>query len=121
MAAVAITGATTGPQTCSKTCVASGTGPDWTIEAERGGWTFRADGQAPLVVLPGAWQDTPDGRRVVARVVGGDGQLVLVQSHGLCRAGGPSPSPDGFATVTLPNGRMVRGCMAAAGQGPYRD
>lgn len=90
--------------------IAWGDDPAWRIENVAPRWLLRLDGEGPLSLLPGAWQVTPQGRRMTGTI--GAGRFVLVATFGSCGGAiGGGRKSSYFARLTLPDGRVLRGCM----------
>jgi uncharacterized membrane protein len=96
---------------CTRSCIAWGEAPRWSIRDGGGRWSLHVAGRAPLPLVPGRWQDTPRGRQLTGTA--GSGRFTLLATFGACgESAGSSRSPARyFATLTLPDGRVLRGCV----------
>jgi uncharacterized membrane protein len=100
---------------CARSCVASGEAPRWSIHDDAGRWSLHIAGRPAAALVPGAWRDTPAGRRLTGTTA--RGRFTLLATFGAC--GGPrarvAERSSHFATLTLPDGLVLRGCMSARG------
>lgn len=97
-------------------CIATGERPAWRLCGSRTDLTLQIDGEAPVRLGTASWRDTPRGRELTARAP--DGPVSLVTVFGRCRSGGRwerSVDQSNFVVLTLPGGRVLRGCMTGGG------
>ncbi len=99
---------------CTRACIAWGDRPHWSIHDEHGRWSLHVDGRPATALAPGTWQDTPAGRRLTGTM--GGGKFTMLATFGAC--GGTREHTPGrsshFATLTLPDGVVLRGCLGEA-------